>query len=350
MHNQSFGTLFDQNYLSRGLALRHSLRAQKVSFCLYILCLDERTFDFFQEEEQSDTVSIPLGELENYFPELVLAKENRNWAEYIFTLSPCWPLFLLDRFPHISVITTMDADLYFFSDPTVLLGTMEFASVLITPHRFSKHNLHLVNYGLYNVSFQAFKKDQIGIACLEKWKEDCLDWCYDRLEPGRFADQKYLDGWKDQFGPKIVEVEDHGSGLAPWNIGNVQFELRNGELFVDGSKFIFFHFHNLRFVRSWIITSGLSAFHAHNPKLFRYIYEPYIHIVSSYAIKIGQLSDRPTPYRPSYSLKQVAGRLLNDELYLYLYKSLFIPLHLKKLRELYAKINSLMKKIYGLYS
>jgi hypothetical protein len=84
----------------------------------------------------------------------------------------------------------MNADLYFFSNPSVLLGTMEFASVLITPNRFSKQNLHLVENGLYNVSFQAFKKNQIGIACLEKWKESCLDWCYDRLEQGRFADQK----------------------------------------------------------------------------------------------------------------------------------------------------------------
>ena len=349
MHH--FGTLFDQNYLSRGLALRHSLRAQKVSFCLYVLCLDERTFDFFQEEQQADTIAIPLAEVENHFPELVLAKANRNWAEYIFTLSPCWPLFLLDRFPDISVITTMDADLYFFSDPSVLLETMEFASVLITPHRFSKQNLHLVKNGLYNVSFQVFKNDKVGIACLEKWKVDCLEWCYDYLEGSRFADQKYLDGWKDNFGEKIVEVTDHGAGLAPWNIADVRVELRKGELFADRSKLIFYHFHQLRFVRSRIINSGLLTYHVPKyPELFRYIYAPYIHIVRGYAIKIGHLSDRPIRYHSSYTWNKVVRLLLYGEPELYLYKSLLIPIRLKNIAGLYSKIKSLPKKIHGLHS
>ena len=34
------------------------------------------------------------------------------------------------------------------------------------------------------------KNDQEGNICLENWLEQCIDWCYQKVEKNRYGDQK----------------------------------------------------------------------------------------------------------------------------------------------------------------
>ena len=64
-------------------------------------------------------------------------------------------------------------------------------SVLIVEHRFPQGQGDPASYGTYNVGILGFRNDAAGRACLQWWRERCLEWCYDRVEAGKYADQKY---------------------------------------------------------------------------------------------------------------------------------------------------------------
>jgi hypothetical protein len=229
---------------------------------------------------------ILLNEIETCYKELVFAKKNRSYVEYIFTLSPVIALFILEKFPDIKMITTLDADIYFFSDPSVLFKDADSFSIAITPHHFNKNLRFLNKYGKYNVSFQTFKNDDIGISCLKKWKNDCISWCYDRYEVNKFADQKYLDEWAVLY-PGVKEFKI-GSGVAPWNIKDKYINLDlNGNILYKSEPIIFYHFHGFRNLPDNLFNLGLKRYLVLNrKKIVKHIYEVYVNEL----LKINDLS------------------------------------------------------------
>ena len=221
-----FATLFDVNYLSRGLTLIHSLNTVlKQNFHLYILTLDTETYDYFINYSNKNVSLISLNEIESDFPELLEAKTNRSKIEYYFTLSPILPLFILKKYKSCDRITTLDADIYFFSSPEHIFNSFKKDAILITPHDFSPENIDKIIYGIYNVSFQSFPNSEDSILILENWKNKCLAWCKDELdkENNRYADQKYLDTWMTEFN-NIESINSETMGRAPWNISNTKLQ------------------------------------------------------------------------------------------------------------------------------
>jgi hypothetical protein len=87
---------------------------------------------------------------------------------------------------------------------------------------------------------------------LRWWRQSCLEWCRDVPEEGRYTDQKYLEQFSTRF--ERVQIADHpGINPAPWNIDNYRFVVGpNKGLLVDDKPVIFFHFHGLRRVTSFL--------------------------------------------------------------------------------------------------
>src|SRR5690242_19008166 len=108
-------TYFDRGYLGCGLALYQSLTQRHVApFILWVLCFDDFTYDVLSKLDQPNLKPVALADFERDDPALLQAKQNRSRVEYYFTCSPSWPLYLLNRYPDIDLITYLDADLYFF--------------------------------------------------------------------------------------------------------------------------------------------------------------------------------------------------------------------------------------------
>lgn len=241
-------TCFDAAFLPHGLALWASLQAQAPGSVLWVLALDEETAAVLGARAAGGLRSVSLETLEAGDEELAAAKRNRSRTEYIFTLSPCWPRWLLNRHPELPGITSVDADLYFFANPQPFFAEIEAAgaSVGIVGHRYPPALRELEAWGRFNVGIQHFRNDAAGRAVLEDWRTRCLEWCHDRLEPDRFADQKYLDAWPDRFGAAIHVVVHPGINVAPWNWPGVSWRIESDGPQVDGHPLIAFHFAKFR--------------------------------------------------------------------------------------------------------
>ena len=275
-----FCTYFDSHYLAKGLALYHSMREHCAPFQLWVLCMDDLTYRVLGKIQLPNMSLIPLMELEGGDKELLHTKETRSRIEYYFTCTPCLPLYLLERFSRIPAITYVDADLFFYHEPKALFRDMEGFSVAMTEHRYAPNLKKRNSYGLYNVGWLSFRRDQTALSCLRWWREKCLEWCFDRVENGRYADQKYLERWPLLF-PGILVLKQKGANLAPWNISNYALSWDGGMVFVDEEPLIFFHFHGFRKIASWLYDSNFSACRARMTSTIRqHIIVPYIRALS----------------------------------------------------------------------
>ena len=167
-------------------------------------------------------------------------------AEYCWTLSPCLPWYLLQQNPDIDSITYLDADLYFFSSLQPMFDEIGDASVVIIEHRFPPERKNLEINGRFCVEWVGFSRDEQGMACLARWREQCIEWCFHRLEEDRMGDQKYLDQWPGRFS-RLHILRHLGAGVAPWNYSQYSFgQDGQGSISVNGAPLIFYHFHQFQ--------------------------------------------------------------------------------------------------------
>ena len=266
--------------MPRGLALYESLERHCAAFSLWVLCFDEAAFTALSKLGLRHLRPISMRDFEDADTDLKSAKENRSAIEYFFTCTPSLPRFVFARNPAVESITYVDADLFFFSDPEPIYAELSHSSIGIISHRFAPKFRHLADHGEYNVGLLYFRNNQEGLQCLDWWRQRCLEWCYDRVEGCRFADQKYLDCWPTLF--KSVKIIQHkGVNLAPWNIGNYTLRMPNREVTVDGDELIVYHFHGLNKLGAWAFDPTLAPYDVRASRLIRrHIYGPYLDVLN----------------------------------------------------------------------
>jgi len=274
-----FCTLFDHRYLDRGIALYKSLDRYCDTFELWVLCMDDVCFEILDSVNFSNMRLIKLDQLEKADPSLKKVKEQRTPVEYYFTSKPSLALYVLQQCEQASQVTYMDADIFFFSSPEILYDQLEGKSVAITPHRFAPEMKYMEEFGKFNAGWLLFKRDDVGVACLQWWRERCLEWCHDSPEADRYADQKYIDQFSSLF-DGVLSVESVGVNLAPWNIDRKKISYQDKQLLVDGELLVFYHFHNLRSVSTRIFDLGWKTYTSSLNKGCReYIYKPYLSVL-----------------------------------------------------------------------
>jgi hypothetical protein len=294
MLNRVYCTYFDHNYLPRGLALYQSLQQHSPGSRLWVLCLSEACYRTLAALQLPNLVPQRLADFEAADPEVAATRSTRSVIEYYFTCSPAWMLFVQNSEPAADWVTYLDSDLFFFAPPDPIYDEMNDAAFGIIPHRFTKRLADRRRFGIYNVGWVSVRRRAEGIAALRWWRERCIEWCFDRVEGDRFADQRYLDRLPELF--TGIHVIGHlGANLAPWNFADYRVEWRDGSVQIEGRyPLLFFHFYGVR-------RSGRRYFNSHRlyhapfPDLVRQrIYDPYIAVLAESELRVAPyLKDLP---------------------------------------------------------
>lgn len=251
----NFCTLYNSGYAAKGLAMYWSLWRVCPEFMLYVFAFDDTLAEALKKMALPNMTVVKLKEFED--EDLLRVKPTRTAGEYCWTCSSSTIYYCLTHY-NIDHCTYIDADLYFYSNPQVLIGEMGNDDVLITSHRYSEQYKSEEKAGKYCVQFMTFKNTERGMKVLAWWRNACLDWCYARFEDGKFGDQKYLDDWTERF-EGVHELEHLGGGVAPWNMQQYTFR-KQGDKYIGtetttGKEFelVFFHYHACHcFRKGWL--------------------------------------------------------------------------------------------------
>jgi hypothetical protein len=251
-------------------------------------------------------VPIPLHLVELRNDPLAKARRQRNYTEYCWTLTSTVTAWILQTFREVDLLTYLDADLFFFSSPDPMFEELGDDSILIHEHRYSPDIRDAMEgqFGKYNVGLLMFRNSRQGRPPLELWRDQCLDWCFSRMEEGKYGDQYYLNDWPSRY--EAVHVLQHiGGGVAPWNQNQHDFTCQGGEVLVDGMPLIFYHFHSLKIFTHNIVMPVLYP--QYNPvrtEVLCCCIIPYLEALFSMArivqnkfgdVHFGILKDEPLP-------------------------------------------------------
>ena len=268
---RNYCTLFDQNYLVKGLTMIRSLARQSAGFRLHVLCMDDVTHQILGALALPGLVLIRLEDFED--ADLLRVKQERSRAEYCWTCTPCILDYVLRHDPSIDLLTYLDADLMFFAPPEPIFDEVGANSVAIIEHRFSAGFEHYAVNGKYNVQWVTIRRDTSGLETLGWWRDRCIEWCSAVSDGERMGDQKYLDCWTTRFA-NVHVVANIGAGVAPWNFATHQFSSRSGAVFVDDTPVIFFHFHGYKMLEDGGFTP-MPRVYVENAPIPYAVYEPY---------------------------------------------------------------------------
>lgn len=308
--SEHFVTYFDNNFLPIGLCLHASLLEHGQPFHLWILCLDELVEQNLRNLALQFVTLIPLREVED--ARLLAVKKARSIGEYCWTLTPFTPQFVFDRDAQVSRVTYLDADLFFFASPKILLDEFEHSGkhVLITEHAYAPEYDRTEKSGRFCVQFMTFRRSQQGVDVMRWWQDRCLEWCFDRYEDGKYGDQKYLDQWPSLFPNEIHILEQVHNTLAPWN---VDYFLSKAS---SSSPPVFFHFQSFRLVNRAVarLYVGIRI----KKQAFKF-YESYLICIGRQLKTLDALNisfaKMPTPIRKFQFLRDFYMRLFKKVFY-----------------------------------
>jgi len=265
----NFCTLFNISYLAKGVACYDSLVENCPDFHLYIFAFDDLSYQVLTERGLEHATIISLKDFEN--EQLLGVKNGRSKAEYCYTCTPFTAKYCIEHY-NLDHCTYIDADIYFYTDPTPLVSGMGDNSVLITPHNYHPLYDQSAAAGIYCVQFVSFKNTVDGMKVLNWWADACIKWCYSKFEDGKMGDQKYLDSWPYMFNGVQI-CRSPGAGMAPWNALSYDLKNENGKLTIGSEPLYFYHFHGLIYLsnKNWYI-GGYEI-----PEVtMENIYRPYI--------------------------------------------------------------------------
>jgi hypothetical protein len=238
-------TLFDINYLVKGLCLHESLMEYNSEECrLYILAMDEATVRVLNRLQKQgrlrNTEIIDLRDFTN--EDIEKARANRTWQEFCWTMASVLCDGLMNENGLVN-ITYLDADLCFYGDPRLQHEKQVGGSIWATPHRIIPERASQFEAnGKYNVGWVTFKRNETGQLCCKTWADQCLIKC----DKETCGDQRYLDAWPKVFYCCFRETASFGVNAGPWNISQWKIEKRDGQLFIEKDELICYHFHEFK--------------------------------------------------------------------------------------------------------
>lgn len=293
---EHYVTLFNNVFLPQGLALHLSMERHVRNYVLWILCVDDETHDVLTRLILPNVRLLKLSEIET--SELLKVKSTRAISEYCWTLTPFAPRFVFEADSCVNRVTYLDADLWFRKHPKPIFDEFDTSGkhVLITDHAYAPEYDQSAISGQFCVQFMSFTRDG-GELVRKWWEERCIEWCFAKVEEGRFGDQKYLDDWPERFSSSVHVLQDKELALAPWNA--TRFPYTNS---------VFYHFHGVRIISSMKLNIG--SLYSLPRALVSFVYEPYAADVRNVVTALESVGHRCRPQAHPTSLLRLIYRFL----------------------------------------
>ena len=282
----SYCTLFDKNYLDKGLAMIDSFQRYNHRANMYVLAMDDICYDCFEKMNIKRVVPIRLSDFET--EELLQAKANRSRGEYCWTCASNLVRYIFETYEE-DCCTYIDADLYFYADPDILVNEMieKGKSVQIIERRDFAGRFQQKISGRFCVQFNTFKNDKMGRSILEEWCAQTLEQCVFAYGIEKLGDQMYLDEWPEKYGDFVNILENPGAGVAPWNLNRYVYVKEDSEgiwIRYDSVEtpiqLVFFHYHGMDYLdRENVDINVHKRFWKVDMTLALKLYEKYVQVV-----------------------------------------------------------------------
>ncbi len=320
-----FCTLFDKNYLVQAVALYRSLERTAKQFTLYVLCMDQTAFDMIGKLHRQNLVSIHLSELLQD-EETREVRGRTTHGQFCWVSQPLVCLYLLDRFK-LDMVTYLEADSLFFSDPGGLFKELEGYSISLVPHRYTHAFDNTKEAGRYCVQFNAFRNNKEAREVLAYWKQSCFRYTKDR--PAYYPGQTSLDDWPKLF-QGVREIENIGAGAAPWNIQQYAVRKTDEDVLLNDTPLVFYHYHQYS---RYADGSHELGFYPLTRDVIDAIYVPYIAELTSVEQWIRSI-DPAFTYRRELKMP----------------KTLFAVLASPGVDDIRTYVNTIRRKLKGTYN
>lgn len=257
----------------------NSLSKHCSDFHLVCLCLSEVTRGVLSDYKWDNVTLLIPEQIED--ASLKAAKNNRTYHEYCWTLKAACLFYTMCTRKDAEYYAHLDSDLYFFSDPTEIFKENPIAAIYLTEHYNSKRfEPYYSLTGRYNTGFLGCRQDMTALKAVYWWRTKCIEFCGVSIKKEKrcFGDQVHAEGIKKEF-PNVHVVKNIGVNAALWNIEKYKVSEKNGQIYINNRKLIFYHF------------SGLSVFnekeynlchyyHFENENIVDLIYVPYVEVLS----------------------------------------------------------------------
>lgn len=234
---RTFCTLFDKNYLIQGVALYRSLVRNARDFRLYALCMDSAAFAMIEKLKFDSLIPVHIDNL--ITAEVAAVRQRTTHGQFCWVCQPLICRYVLDHFG-VDMVTYLESDSLFFSDPEVLFDEIGPSSASLSPHNYSAEFANADVSGKFCTQFNAFRNDSAGRTILAHWRASCFT--YDKSAPRAYPGQTGLDDWPERF-EGVAVIRHPGAGVAPWNIRGYRLDAAGRVPTVDGLPVVFYHYH-----------------------------------------------------------------------------------------------------------
>lgn len=317
-----FCTVADARFVLETTALYNSLAREALRFnrhlIFWVLCIDDTSMSIFKKIN-SNIQTISLSSLNDQ--ELLSVKNSRKVGEFAQTSKASLVNYLLKKMAPSRILTFVDSDIYFFTDPVLTYENNTRWSVLITPHWFTgKKKGFAKKVGIYNSGLVCFRNDNDGRDCAKLWRRQCIDWCFNRTEDGKFTDQFYLEEWVKKY-DSVRVTQRKNVNVGNWSIDGLSIKLKNKKIFVNNEPLVCYHFHGLMLylnkkgrIKSYPVTVHHKGIYGIYIDELQKIYEKIHGIDASLEFRFA-----PNPGMLRI-VKQIIFRCLKEWLFLILFK------------------------------
>jgi hypothetical protein len=259
--------VFDKNYLFQGVTVFRSLKFSSKEFKFYPLCMDGESYDLLTKMNLPGMVPVKLDDIMT--DELVAVQNRTTKGQFCWVCQPIICQYILDKFD-AEIVIYLEADSLFFSDPEAILEELGNDSISLVPHNFTPEFDNTAVAGENCVQFNAFKNDERSRDVLNYWKQNCFAYSRERLE--YYPGQTCLNEWPKLF-EGVKSITNIGAGVAPWNVSSYKVTNKKGQVCVNDTPVIFYHYH--QYGRYQDGTHELGSY-PYSKETIKFIYGKYV--------------------------------------------------------------------------